>query len=451
MKKNLMVSVALSAIMVAVPALAQNSDQPGKSDDTLEEVEVLGLRASLRDALETKKEATGVVEVVSAKDIGVLPDVTIAETLNQIPGVNATRDRGNDSQVAISGLGPRMVLGLINGREMASSEPDRNIRWEIFPSEIVSGVEVYKSSQADLVTGGISGTVNIDTIRPLDYKGPSVTLRGGPVYYDGGSAYPDQNDFGYRFSGAYVDKINEDIGFVVAATLQDQKNGYEDIQPGGWNPVYGGTAGPLVAGGPLVTTTYGPSFEGKAIDTLRGAISSSLQWRPSSAFEARLDVLYSIENIDEHDQGAWISGTGNWEGSKTGDFTNNVIKNDTLVATTMTPAANSTIQSEIARYREDKVLFATGLNATWNLNEWQIVGDVAYSQAERAGLWQSLVFQNNAGALSYNFQPTVPTVTAQTSAAQAATNGTLHYDSWNGALSHLRDTLTSQNIDAVRD
>src|SRR5579859_6654940 len=203
MRKSLMASAGLAALIASMPALAQTAPASSGSD-TIEEVVVSGMRASLREALDTKREATGVVEVVSAKDIGVLPDVTIAETLNQIPGVNTTRDRGNESQAAIGGLGPRLALGLINGREMATSEPDRNVRWEIFPSEIVSSVEIYKSSEADLITGGISGTVDIKTIRPLDYTGPALTVRGGPVYYTGGSAYPGQDDTGYRFSGAYV-------------------------------------------------------------------------------------------------------------------------------------------------------------------------------------------------------------------------------------------------------
>ena len=84
-------------------------------------VVVVGMRKSLRDALDTKRRETGVVEVIASKDIGVLPDVTIAESLARLPGVNTTRDRGNDSQAAIRGIGPRMVLGLVNGREVASS------------------------------------------------------------------------------------------------------------------------------------------------------------------------------------------------------------------------------------------------------------------------------------------------------------------------------------------
>jgi TonB-dependent receptor len=424
MKKHLMISAAMSALVVAMPAAAQTAGPPSAPSTPaannppaapLEEVVVSGLRASLRDALDTKRESTGVVEVVSSKDIGVLPDVTIAETLNQIPGVNATRDRGNESQVSISGLGPRMVLGLIDGREMASSEPDRNIRWEIFPSEIVSGVQLYKSQQADLVTGGISGTVDIQTTRPLDYTGPSLILRGGPVYYTGGSVYPDQDNLGYRFSGAYVEKLTPDLGLVVAGSFQDQKNGYQDVQAEGWNVGPGNSPGALTVGGPIVSNPWGATYEGKAIDTQRGAVAASLQWKPTNTFEGRIDALYSLENIDEHDQGAYMGNWGNWAGSNAGAFSNNVVQNGALVASTVSSSVGNTIDSEIARYHQDMTLFATGANAKWELSNWEIVGDVAYSQAERASLWQSVVFQNNAGQMSYNFAQTAPSVTAQTS------------------------------------
>jgi TonB-dependent receptor len=454
LKKHLFTSVAVPAILAVTPVMAETPSAPGASSSdstppTIQEVVVTGLRGSLRDALATKRAATGVVEVISAKDIGVLPDVTIAETLNTIPGVNTSRDRGNDSQAALGGLGPRLVLGLLNGREMASSEPDRNVRWEVFPSEVVSGVEVFKSSQADLITGGVAGTVDVQTIRPLEYSGPALTLRGGPVYYDGGKAFPGFDGLGYRFSGDYVIKLTPQLGWVIAASYQDQKNGYEDAQGGGWNYGPGNSPGPIVAGGPPVATPWGPSYEGKNIDTIRTSVASSLQWRPSGAFEARYDILFSREAISEHDNGAWISGWGNWGGSSTGDYTNTVVRDGALLKADLAPWM-TTINSEVARYHQDMTLFATGGNAKWNLGEWQVVGDAAYSQAERYGLWQSVVLQNLGGAASYDYTG-VPKVSVATSAWDAAQNGSLYAEGPNGAVSHLRDTLSSVNVDAKRN
>jgi hypothetical protein len=127
------------ALLAAASAHAQTAPAPASDAAQVDEVVVTGVRKSLRDALDVKRGSDKVVEAISAKDIGVLPDVTIAESIARLPGVNATRDRGNDSQAVVRGLGARLVLGTINGREVASSEPDRNVRWEIYPSEVVSG------------------------------------------------------------------------------------------------------------------------------------------------------------------------------------------------------------------------------------------------------------------------------------------------------------------------
>jgi iron complex outermembrane receptor protein len=193
---------------LSCPSFAQTSTAPNTSttpapsaqgnSDGIETVTVTGIRGSLRDSLKLKENSDLITENISAKDIGQLPDITIAEELNTLPGVNATRDRGNDSQINVRGLGPRLVLGLVNGEEIASSEPDQDIRWEIFPSEIVSGVQVFKTQSADIISGGIAGVVNIQTIQPLDYTGPTFTVRAGPTYNEEANSLPNYSPWGSR-------------------------------------------------------------------------------------------------------------------------------------------------------------------------------------------------------------------------------------------------------------
>ena len=102
-------------------------------DPQIETIVVTGVRGSMKDSLQEKRASPLVTDNVSTKDIGQLPDVTIAEELNRLPGVDTTRDRGNASQAAVRGLGPRLVFGLVNGREVASSEPSQDVRWEVYP------------------------------------------------------------------------------------------------------------------------------------------------------------------------------------------------------------------------------------------------------------------------------------------------------------------------------
>ena len=156
---------------------ARDTDQPQKADPAqattgadgskeqvtepiyrTEEVVVVGLRRSLENSLEVKQTSTLVVEALDLGDIDAIPDVTIADAIIRLPGVNGARDRGNQSQAAIRGLGPRMVFGTVNGREVASSEPGRAIRFEQYPSELVSSVQIYKTQSTDLIAGGIAGS-----------------------------------------------------------------------------------------------------------------------------------------------------------------------------------------------------------------------------------------------------------------------------------------------------
>jgi outer membrane receptor for ferrienterochelin and colicin len=122
-------AVAAGCLFAATQSLAQTD-----TTEPIEEIVVEGLRSSLADALQMKRSSDLVVETISSDNIGQLPDITIAESLIRLPGINGARDRGNESQAVVRGMGPRLVLGLVNGREVASSEPDRNIRWEIYPS-----------------------------------------------------------------------------------------------------------------------------------------------------------------------------------------------------------------------------------------------------------------------------------------------------------------------------
>ncbi len=132
-------SVAIAAAFIPQFAHAQATPETAKATDTktaakkdqakdATTVVVTGNRASLYQALNVKKDEDHIVEVISADNLGVMPNVSVAESLVRLPGVNGLRDRGNESLVTVRGLGQRLTLGLINGREIASSEPGRGVR-----------------------------------------------------------------------------------------------------------------------------------------------------------------------------------------------------------------------------------------------------------------------------------------------------------------------------------
>lgn len=444
-----------SAVLVRTSAAVATQDAPAAAPVSApaQEVVVVGVRKSLRDALEVKRAQTGVMEAISSKDIGALPDVTIAEELDRLPGVTASRDRGNDSQASIRGLGARMVLGTVNGREVASSEPDRNVRWEIYPSEVISGVSVYKSSEARLISGGISGTVDIQTIHPLDYKGPEWVVRAGPVYYNGGTAFPGYNGMGYRGAVSFVKKLTPDLGIVVGLTTQQQKNGYESVQ--GWGYNSGSDRGPVLASQPTTnySTPWGAQAEGDRLTETRLGASAGVQYRPSSAFQLTYDILYSDIKINEDQDQAYYGNNvwGNWDGGNYGAYTDGAtqsgkaptIVNGDVVAASTTWAPDNSV---VAKYTEDKKLLVTGLNGKWTEGLWTISADGSYSKAERYNLWKADEFEYWPALMSYDFtgRPVIKVSSAPQSNAQTPAAG-----QWTSGA--VTDTLSSLHLDARRD
>ena len=146
-----------------------------------ETIVVTGIRGSLTDAADIKREADGVVDAISAEDIGKFPDTNLAESLQRITGVSIDRQNGEGNQISVRGFGPSFNLVTLNGRQMpGASSPKqegadsqlqpRSFNFAEISADSVSGVEVYKTTRVDLPSGGIGATVNVKTARPLSLE-----------------------------------------------------------------------------------------------------------------------------------------------------------------------------------------------------------------------------------------------------------------------------------------
>ena len=176
----------VGGVVVINPAFAQ---QPATSpvasqtrSETLEEVVVTGLRASLQASMDIKRDAVGVVDAITAEDMGKFPDTNLAESLQRITGISIDRRNGEGALVTARGFGPQFNLVTLNGRQMPGADGfgngeitiggqgsgTRSFNFAQLAAEAVTGVEVYKTSRADLPSGGIGATVNIKTARPFD-------------------------------------------------------------------------------------------------------------------------------------------------------------------------------------------------------------------------------------------------------------------------------------------
>ena len=173
-QKPLAAAVAMALGVAALPALAQ--DTTGAS--TMQTVEVSGIRASMAKSLNVKKNAGANIEVITAEDVGKMPDKNLADSLQRLPGVVVRTDYDEAEKVALRGTNPDMTMILFNGHAIAGADwyvgdqpsASRSTSLSLLPASVISQTQVYKTSVADVVDGGLAGTINVTTLKPLSAK-----------------------------------------------------------------------------------------------------------------------------------------------------------------------------------------------------------------------------------------------------------------------------------------
>lgn len=218
-KSALMLGSVAAVAMMGFVGTAQAQDAGAE----VEEVLVTGIRGALKNAVDIKRNSTAVVDAVSAEDVGKFPDSDVGQSLGRIPGVTVARSFGQGASVSIRGTDPRMTLTTLNGQNVATTgwydqlNIDRSFNYSLLPSELIAGMDVYKSTQANLVEGGIGGTVIVKTRKPLDLEANTVFASAKGEYgsineefapeVSGLYSYKnDSESFGILVSGSYVDR-----------------------------------------------------------------------------------------------------------------------------------------------------------------------------------------------------------------------------------------------------
>jgi TonB-dependent receptor len=209
-------TVTASMSLIGANALAQaqsdSTNSEKKAKENVEIIEVTGIAESYRNAIAEKRNASTIVDALSSADIGALPDLSVAETLERITGVAGDRFKGNASEISIRGLGPFLGLSTVNGRAISSGSGNRSVAFSQFPSELVNGVVVYKAQQADLVEGGVSGTVDLKTIKPIDYGKERFQAEMRLNYNPYHAKQNGEDGIGYRPSFSYTNSFDLDSG-----------------------------------------------------------------------------------------------------------------------------------------------------------------------------------------------------------------------------------------------
>lgn len=389
-KKNWLLGTAALALAASVPVHAQ--DAPDADEDeqaTLDVVTVTGIRGSIQNSLNAKKNATSIVEAISAEDIGKLPDLSIADSLARLPGVTAQRVRGRSQQISIRGLGPDFSLALWNGREVVSAGNNRGVEFDQFPSELVSQGIVYKTPDATLAATGIAGAVDLRTVRPLDYTDRRINFSGKYVFNDNDQPNPDFEEDGYRLFASLIDQNDVgNVGWSLAVTTQSNPTQFSsrELKTNSFQTSIDPATG-------LVYPSDNPRTGVVSREFKRTSAAGALQFEPNDRWQFTVDGFYT----DTEDAGIFRgveTPIASWSSANlvstggTGGFADGAVY-DNVTTFLRTDTEGSTAE-----------IIAMGVNSSYEVTDrLTVTGDFARSAVDRNDIdYESYAGTGFAGA-----------------------------------------------------
>ncbi len=325
LEKNKLSSAVIMAMssLAAAQAVAQDA-----ASGALEEVVVTGVRASLERAMDVKRDSSGVVDAISAEDMGKFPDTNLAESLQRITGVSINRVNGEGSEVTVRGFGGGFNLVTLNGRQLpaanvstitgnsddaANQGTSRSFDFSTLASEGVSGIQVYKTGKASVPTGGVGATINIQTVKPLD-AGDRVSVGAKAVMDQSGDETVTP-----EVSGLYS-WVNDDdtFGVSVFGSHQERNSSSRGVNVSGYSffdydPDLSFLQDAEVANAPdegaLMALPFNMGINHAEIDRERTNGMLTMQFAPSDRLTLTADALYTSTTLDSTNlvPGIWFS------------------------------------------------------------------------------------------------------------------------------------------------
>ncbi|HEY6527786.1 MAG TPA: TonB-dependent receptor [Cellvibrionaceae bacterium] len=366
------------------------------AEDAAEEVVVTGIRGSLDKAMDIKKESVGVVDAISSEDMGKFPDTNLAESLQRISGVSISRQNGEGNEITVRGFGAENNMITLNGRTMPTGTTyaggsgadattkaggSRAFNFANIASDNISGVEVYKTSKANIAPGGIGATVNIKTARPLDKSGLSFSV-GGKALMD--TTNEVGSDVTPEVSGVVSwSDDNQMFGAALALSSSQRDSGSAGVTVNNWNIGVGGTDklydtapnsvfNKVPANGELYArpNDFRYGFSDFSRERLNGQLT--LQYRPVENFTATVDYTLADNDIEEN-RGEVTNWVQNGSNISSVVFDGSTIKTPLTVSEAYRDASGAKNKVDIGfeqQYRsQNNKLDSLGLNLEFKVND----------------------------------------------------------------------------------
>ena len=359
--------LALSSFAQSTPATA-----PAPAEDKTVVLDTFtvtaGFAGSLAAAAEAKKNNQNIVEVIVAEDIGKLPDVSIADALTRLPGVATQRVNGRAQNISIRGLTGDFVTTMLNGREQVSTNDNRGVEFDQYPSELLNSVIVYKTAGSDLPNQGIGGSVDMITVSPLSKTGRQISMNAYYKTTQLGLQTPGVKKNGESYAISYLDQFdNGKVGLALgyAHTLTPFEG--QQFQAWGYNK---DSAGNYEITG---TKSYVRSS-----NLTRDGLMGVLEFKPNENIHSTIDAYYSKFEENQVLRGLEIPLYPGWSPTS--------LSNTTSVGGYMTAGTYSNVHPVV---RNDSfVRNDTLLSLGWNLkinekSEWPLIVDFGFSRTNR--------------------------------------------------------------------
>ena len=361
--------IAAEASAAAATTAQEQAAPDTASQGDSEDIVVTGIRASINASVQQKKNNTSIVEVISAEDLGKLPDMSIAESLSRLPGLATQRLDGRANVVSIRGLAPDFTTTLLNGREQVSANNNRGVELDQYPAELLNGAVVYKTPDASLIGQALGGTIDMKTLRPLAYgkRTFQVGLRG--EINDLGELNPDIDNKGYRFNFSYVDQNEaETLGWAIGYARMVSPTAEERWQAWGY-PNH--SDGNLVIGGakPYV----------KSNELTRNGLMGVLEYQPDDKLHITLDGYWSKFKDDQRLRGLELPFA--WGGQSETLLPGYTVEDGLITEGTWTNV--KAIQRNDIVHRTSEI-FAGGLNVAYQASDDLLLeGDLSFSTLDK--------------------------------------------------------------------
>jgi iron complex outermembrane receptor protein len=389
----LAVKSALGLAMLVPPALTFAA--AASDNSSLDEIVVTGIRKSTEESIEAKRKATEVVDVVTAEDIGKMPDKNVADSLARVPGVTTSSAGANEGgfdendRVSMRGTNPSLTLTLINGHNVAAGDwfvldqtgtVGRSVSYTLLPSEIVSQVVVQKSSSASLVEGGVAGSVDIVTRKPLDFSKPfTLQASAGAVYAD----LPSKTDGQYSALAAWKNDANN-FGVMLQLFSESRHLRRDGIEVLGYDTIAPGskvaTADPNLSGVQYPTLIGAALFQQKR-ERNGGLLDIELKPADNLTFDlSGFSSKLTATNLNDN----YLLWSTHFLASGAGQAPNPgyVVQQNTLTSATFAPVAGTAygVYDQISRPDETATANFVNLDTSWDASEaLTFLGQVGYS------------------------------------------------------------------------